>query len=82
MLKLDLEKSHDRVDWEFMIEVMVRKRFSEQWMDWVMQSTRHGHLAININGEQGPFFSTSRGVRQEYPHSPSMFDLVVDALAG
>jgi hypothetical protein len=47
----------------------------------MMQSVKHGNLAININGEQGPFFPSTRGVRQGDPISPLLFDYVVDGLA-
>ena len=38
-------------------------------------------MAVNINGEVGPYFSTGQGVRQGDPISPFLFNLVVDALA-
>ena len=81
VLKLDFEKAYDRVDWDFLREVLIRKGFSENWIYLVMQSVKNGHLAININGSQGPYFETSRGVRQGDPLSPLLFDFVVDALA-
>ncbi|KAE8787303.1 retrotransposon protein [Hordeum vulgare] len=47
-----------------------------------MQLVRSGSTAININGEVGPFFQASRGVKQGDPISPLLFNLAVDALAG
>jgi hypothetical protein len=81
VLKLDFEKSYDRVDWEFLEEVLVKKGFHPIWIGWVMQYVKDGHLPININGEKGAYFGTSRGVRQGDPLSPLLFDYVVEALA-
>jgi hypothetical protein len=40
-----------------------------------------GNTAININGEVGPYFRPSCGVRQGDPISPLLFNAVVDVLA-
>ena len=40
-----------------------------------------GNTAININGDIGPYFRSSCGVRQGDPISPLLFDLADDALA-
>ena len=47
-----------------------------------MQLVRSSKTAININGEVGPFFAASAGVKQGDPISPLLFNLAVDALAG
>jgi hypothetical protein len=81
LLKLDFENAYDIVDWEFLEGILRKKGFDSVWINWVMQTVRNGHLAININGVQGPYFNTSRGVRQGDPLSPLLFDYVVEALA-
>ena len=35
-------------------------------------------MCININGENGPYFKTHQGLRQGYPLSPLLFNLVAD----
>lgn len=39
-----------------------------------------GKVFININGENGPYFKTHRGLRQGGPLSLLLFNLAVDAL--
>ncbi|KAK1650722.1 hypothetical protein QYE76_068527 [Lolium multiflorum] len=80
-LKLDFEKVYDRVDWDFLREVLRRKGFSATMVHRLMQLVSGGQTAVNVNGEIGPFFRNARGVRQGDPLSPILFDFMVDALA-
>ncbi|KAE8773845.1 retrotransposon unclassified [Hordeum vulgare] len=80
-LKLDFQKVYDRLDWSFLRMVMQRRGFDERWCSWIMQLVRSGSTAVNINGEVGPFFQASRGVKQGDPIFPLLFNLAVDALA-
>jgi hypothetical protein len=70
-LKLDFEKAYDRVDWDFMREVLHRKGFSPTVVHRLMQLVSGGQTAVNVNGEIGPFFRNARGIRQGDPLSPS-----------
>ncbi|KAE8817709.1 hypothetical protein D1007_04569 [Hordeum vulgare] len=81
-LKLEFQKLYDRPGWSFLRLVMQRRGFDERWCSWIMQVVRSGNTTININGEVGPFFQASRGVKQGDPVSLLLFNLAVDALAG
>jgi hypothetical protein len=81
ILKLDFEKAYDRVNWEFLREVLFRKGFSPMMVHRLMQLVQGGQTAINVNGKIGPFFRNARGVRQGDPLSPILFDFMVDGLA-
>ncbi|XP_047051186.1 ABC transporter G family member 41-like [Lolium rigidum] len=81
LLKLDFEKAYDRVNWDFLREILQRKGFSDMNVHRLMQLVMGGQTAINVNGEVGPFFHNARGVRQGDPLSPIMFDFLVDGLA-
>jgi hypothetical protein len=81
LLKLDFEKAYDRVNWDFLQEVLTFKGFPPMIVHRLMQLVKGGQTAINVNGEVGPFFRNARGVRQGDPLSPILFDFMVDRLA-
>ena len=47
----------------------------------IMQIVMSGNIAININGEERPYFRSTCGVRQGDSISPLLFNSAVDALA-
>jgi mannosylglycoprotein endo-beta-mannosidase len=67
IFKIDFEKAYDRVRWNFLEEVLQGKSFPQQWINWVMQIVKGGHVCINVNGTRGPYFRTMRGLRQGDP---------------
>jgi hypothetical protein len=81
LLKIDFEKAYDRVNWQFLREVLIIIGFDSSFVHRIMQLVSGGQTAISINGVVGPYFRNKRGVRQGDPISPLLFDLVVDALA-
>jgi hypothetical protein len=78
---LDFEKAYDRVSWDFLREVLLRKGFTALVVHRLMQLVSGGHTAVNVNGEVRPFFRNARGFRQRDPLSPILFDFMVDSLA-
>jgi len=45
-----------------------------------MSTIRGGRICVNVNGENGNYFKTHRGLRQGDPLSPLLFNLTTDAL--
>ena len=61
--------------------MLEKKNFDPLMISWIKKINEGGKGNININGEQGSFFKTFRGLRQGDPLSPLLFNLVGDALA-
>jgi hypothetical protein len=42
VLKLDFQKAYDKVQWDFMMDVMRKKNFPEKWLTWMKQIIEGG----------------------------------------
>lgn len=78
ILKLDYEKAYDRVNWNFLFEVLKSRGFNDVWIRRVEKLVKDGFLRVNLNGEESSFFENGKGLRQGDPISPLLFNLVGD----
>ena len=80
LFKIDFEKAYNKVKWSFFLQqTLCMKGFSKTWCNWI--KTLGGNVGIKINDQMGSFFQTRKGLRQGYPLSPVLFNLVVDMLS-
>jgi hypothetical protein len=63
LLKIDFKKAYDRVNWQFLREVPIKKGFDSGFMYRIRQLVTGGQTTISINGVVGPYFKNKRGVR-------------------
>jgi hypothetical protein len=80
VLKLDYEKAFDKVDLDFLAELLQARGFGEKWRFWMHNITHRGSVGVKINNSESGFFNTGKGLRQGDPLSPLLFNLVVDVL--
>lgn len=63
ILKLDLEKAFDKVDWSFVLEVLRHKGFGCKWIEWIEGCIVNNNFSIFINGRPRGRIKASRGLR-------------------
>jgi hypothetical protein len=81
LCKLDMEKTYDHVNWNFLLYLLRRCGFGEKWCMWIKQCISTTRFSVLINGSPIGYFGSSRGVRQGDPLSPFLFVLVMKAFS-
>jgi hypothetical protein len=81
MLKLDVEKAFDTVSWEFLLEVLEVRGFSQRYRDLIAALLATATTKILVNGSLTKAIHHCRGLCQGDPLWPLLFDIVMDSLA-
>jgi len=81
VIKIDLSKAYDKVNWLFIRLLLTHLGFNINFIRWIMSCISTVSFAVLINGSASPFFHSERGLRQGCPLSPLLFLLVAEGLS-
>ena len=63
VVKLDISKVYDRVEWEFLQRIMLKISLLEEWVNLAMETMRTASYSTLINGEARGLITPSHGIK-------------------
>ena len=79
-VKIDLAKAYDRLEWSFILKVLLAFRFPQSLIVLIMSCISSTSMSILFNGGKLDTFKPSRGIRQGDPLSPYLFIICIEYL--
>ena len=80
-IKLDMSKAYDRVEWDFIKQLMKKMGFHEKWIELIMHCITSISYSILVNGVAYGSITPMRGLRQGDPISPYIFLLCANGFS-
>lgn len=82
MLKVDLKKAYDSIEWSYLHTVMLELGFPLPFVTWIFSCITTVSYSSLINGKPSPPCCAKKGLRQGDPMSPFLFAMYLSRQLG
>jgi hypothetical protein len=72
IIKLDYEKGNDRVNLDFLLDILMLRGFGEKWIVSIKNIFLGGYVSVLPNGEESTTFKIGKVLRVGIPCSPAV----------